>query len=484
VLRLAKSVTAILVPAGCADATGQPEPPTEHPGQLHPPLVMPTLPLKATRIPSQTDPLEDPGSRCDAALAVGSRRPARGAGRATQLGAAVGVHCRLEEPVGAARGVLGLGLVAIALLAWAVLGPPLRAEPLTGLASQGQDPSGQMDRYQVTVSAGGSLWDVATGALPLMTLDQSDSVAYQVVLDGFQHDFPDRTPDLVQPGDSFSFEVPVGTFVTQDLTHEAADSVYRSFAGDELTVYARPSRVLYRLVSHDHRDRAGVRLSGQGGSPTDIARDIYGVDPPDFIQVRTVRAALTNPSERLVISAEPRFLDDFRNYRDRATQVDSGEDGIEVYTFAPADPSNPFVRVEDTIGDQTDPGAFPNRVRVAYYRDGTVRAYLVTGQGDSLSALAKPDTGRWRTILPAVSDWQPGAVEPLAPFLPALNPVGALLPDRILVLRFSPITDGPSQPASAGLTCAGLPLALVLGGSGLVAGGRLRRRRMSTCQSC
>jgi hypothetical protein len=147
-----------------------------------------------------------------------------------------------------------------------------------------------------------------------------------------------------------------------------------------------------------------------------------------------------------------------------------------VYTFGPDDVSEPFVRVEDAIGDETDPAAFRKRLRVAFYRDGTVRAYVVTEPGDSLAQLAQPDTSRWRTILPWVAGWQPAVVEPVAPFATALNQASALLPDRLLALRFAPLVEQPRPPATAGVSCAGLPLALLLGGSGLAASRRPRRR--------
>ena len=151
------------------------------------------------------------------------------------------------------------------------------------------------------------------------------------------------------------------------------------------------------------------------------------------------------------------------------------EGGKKVYTFAPDDQDNPFVQVEDALGDQNDPGAFPKEFRLAFYRDGTVRKYVVTESGDTMATLNKPDTARWQKVLPSVTDWQQGTVEPLPPFTPPVNQVGSLIPGRLLVLSFapkavpaaaSPAARGPARAGGSGLTCLGIPLAM-LGGLGI-----------------
>lgn len=373
----------------------------------------------------------------------------------------------------ASRGALGITAALVVLLAWAVISRPVGAQTPAELQPLGRDGSGQVDRYQVTLGAGATLWDLATTTLPLVALDQSDQQAYQLVLESFQRALPDRRPDALQPGDSFPLEVPAGTFVAEQGDHDGANVVYRSFQGDELTAYPRQAALLYRLVRHDHPDQAEVRLGALAGSAVDVARAIYRVDPPDFVQVRTVRAAQTDRSLHVIVDLKRRYLDDFRNYRERATRTESGGGDMQVYVFAPDDRDNPFLRVEDAVGDQTDPSAFPRHVRLAFYRDGTVREYLITQPGDRLAALDTPETARWRTILPKIADWQPGTVEPLPPFAPAVNQAGALFPDRLLVLRFAPQVEQPPGPSTGGLGCAGFPLALVLAGWGLAArGGR------------
>jgi hypothetical protein len=350
---------------------------------------------------------------------------------------------------------------------------PVHADPLAGLVAQPGDSADQTDHYQLTIGEGDALWDWARAALPLIDLDSGDDAAYQVILDGYQQAYPGRSPDALQPGDRFTFGVQAGSFVTQDVSQEGNNTVYTSYAGDQLTVYGPPSGLLYRLVTHDHPDQADVRVSGASPSAEDLARDIYQVDPPDFIQVRTVRGALDDPSQRVHVDQAGRYLDDFRNYRDQGTAGDLTDAGLQSWTFAD-DASEPFVRVEDAIGDETDPSAFPTQLRVAFYRDGTVRTYVLSQPGDSLEALEQPDTARWHTILPGVAGWQTGEVETVPPFASAVNEAGVLLPDRLLVLRFSPAVKPASSLIPSGLSCAGLPLALVLGGTGLVAGRRAR----------
>jgi hypothetical protein len=251
--------------------------------------------------------------------------------------------------------------------------------------------------------------------------------------------------------------------------------VHRSFLGDQLTYYPRNSTIVYRLVRHTSPDRAEVSLTGQAPSALVLAREIYQVDQPDFIQVRMVRGALNDRNARVMVDLNRKYLDDFRNYRDRAVNVDSFEAGMKTYVFAPADqdPGNPFARVDDALGDQIDPATFPRDFRLVYYRDGVVKRYIVTESGDTVAQLNKPDTARWQKILPEVKDWQPGVVEPLAPFTPAVNQAGSLIPGRLLVLSFAPrVAAQQASPASgsvnsagtSGLSCLGVPLAVVLAG--------------------
>ena len=123
------------------------------------------------------------------------------------------------------------------------------------------------------------------------------------------------------------------------------------------------------------------------------------------------------------------------------------------------------------MGEEVDPGAFPRDLRLAYYRDGSVRRLLVTEPGDAISQFNRPDTERWQKLLPKIKAWEAGLVEPLAPFTPAVNQTGQLIPGRLLVLHFEPrvaaaATTAKATPPAAGggLTCLGVPLAVLLSG--------------------
>jgi hypothetical protein len=148
--------------------------------------------------------------------------------------------------------------------------------------------------------------------------------------------------------------------------------------------------------------------------------------------------------------------------------------GLKAYHFEADDPDVPFVRVDDNVGDLTDPATFTRIFRIAYYRDGTVRKYIITEAGDSINALAKPESEIWRRTLTTWQEWMPGQAEALQPFAPAIASSGSLQPGRILVLAFRPrltpaATTRPAAGAGGGLSCAGVPLGIVLLGGVLVA---------------
>jgi hypothetical protein len=371
--------------------------------------------------------------------------------------------------VAAAGGAIVVRLGLAALLTCVLSTPSLLAQTVAEVQPLERGASGQVDKYQITLRPGAALWDVATTYLPLISLEQGDEKAYQLVLQSYQQAYPNRKPGVVQPEDSFTLEVPTATFVTEELAREGNAIAYRSFLGDQLTVYPRHPSLSFRLVRKESPDKAEIGLTGEASSAADLAREVYQVDPPDFVQVRTVRAALNDGSNRVTADLNRKYLDDFRNYRERAASVKDGERGMKVYTFAANEPDLPYVQVEDAVGEQNDPGAFPREFRIAYLRDGTVRRYFVTEPGDSFAALSRPDAARWQKVLPTVREWQTGAIESLPPFLPPVNQAGTLTPNRILVLSFAPKTTQPADAASRrtvgeGLTCLGLPLALVLAG--------------------
>jgi hypothetical protein len=214
-------------------------------------------------------------------------------------------------------------------------------------------------------------------------------------------------------------------------------------------------------------------LGGQT-DPVEEAKKIYDVPDPDFLQVRTVRGALTERTSKIMVDPNRRYLDEFRAIRDKAIRTEDTAEGLKAYYFDAKDQDVPFVRVDDNVGDQTDPATFTRVFRIAFYKDGTIRKYLITEAGDSTGALSKPDSEVWQQTLPTWKEWLPGQAEALAPFAPAIASSGSLQPGRILVLMFRPrvTPPAPAKPAAAaggsGLSCAGLPLGMILLGGVLV----------------
>ena len=353
----------------------------------------------------------------------------------------------MGSDMGIGRGAIGVSVAVVAALVWTVSLGADRVEATPELEPLGRDELRGVDRYRVTLQAGATLWDLAMARLPLTRIERDEAEAYWLVLESFGRSFPGRQPNTVKPGESFVLEVPTGTFVAMGEVRDGDSLIYRSFSGDQLTAYLRDPVLLYRLVRSSNPGQAEVRVIGQSDAAEEVARAIYDLEQPDYLPVRTVRGALGEPGRHITVDQSRPYLDDFRNYRQQATSVQLGEDGRTIYTFEPLDGTIPFLRVEDAVGEQTDPSVFPREFRLAFYRDGTVRRYVLTDYGDTLGAWSKPDTARWREILPGIQDWQPGVVEPLPPFAPAVNELGSLIPERLLVLRYAP---SPPDQARAG----------------------------------
>lgn len=350
----------------------------------------------------------------------------------------------------------------------------------------GTDAGRRVDRYQITLGPGASLWELGFNRLPMLAIEQGDQKVVELIEQSFRVEYPDRGPQLVRPGDSFVLEVPTGTFVSKTINRDQPDRVlFESFAGDQLTTFPKDPVVQYRLRRASAPDQVEVLIQGGQADAVEEAKKIYDVPDPDFLQVRTIRGALMERSSKLMVDPNRRYLDEFRAVRGRATRVEDTTQGLKAYHFDPKDLDVPYVRVDDNVGDLTDPAAFTRIFRIAYYRDGTVRKYIITEAGDSTGALARPESEMWRQVIPTYQEWLPGQAETLAPFAPAIASSGALQPGRILVLMFRPRVTPPSNRPSAagqgsGITCAGVPLGMVLLGGVLVARtNRLPGRRRS-----
>lgn len=362
-----------------------------------------------------------------------------------------------------------LDLVAVAL-----------AQATYEIIPLGTDAARRVDRYQVTLGPGASLWELGFNRLPLVAIEQGDQKVVDLIEQSFRAAYPDRGPELVRPGDTFVLEVPAGTFVSRSIDRQPDRVVFESYAGDQLTTFPRDPVVQYRLRRASAPDQIEVLIQGGQANAVDEAKKVYDVDQPDFLQVRTVRGALQERTAKITVDVNRRYLDEFRAVRDRAVRVEDTPQGLKAYFFNRDDADIPYVRVDDAIGDETDPANFTRIFRIAYYKDGTIRKYVITEAGDSLGALAQPSSEVWRQTLPSWQEWLPGQPEALPPFAPALSSAGALLPGRILVLAYRPHVAPPSpRPTGSvggtGVSCAGVPLGLVLVGSLLAARRRFPR---------
>ena len=357
-------------------------------------------------------------------------------------------------------------MAMVSLLTWPL---PALAQAGYEISPLGTDAERKVDRFQVTIGPGGSFWEVGINHLPLVALEEGDLKAVELIELAWRASYPDRAPGELRPGDSFVVEVPSDAFVSRGFSRQGDRLVYESFDGDQLTTFPQDPVIQYRLKRADDPNRAEVLINGGQASAFDEAKRVYDVDPPDFLQVRTVRGALQERTTKLIVDLTRKYLDEFRLYRDRAVRVEDLPEGLKAYTFNREDADIPFVRVDDGVGDETEPGNFPPLFRIAYYRDGTVRRHLVTESGDGLGTLTRPDSAAWRQILPAWQDWQQGQPETLPPFTPALNAAGVLLPGRILVVAFRPrtvqTTPQPTRTSSgSGADCLGVPLGMLLAG--------------------
>ena len=165
--------------------------------------------------------------------------------------------------------------------------------------------------------------------------------------------------------------------------------MFESFAGDQLTTFPRDPIVQYRLRRASAPDQVEVLIQGGQADAVAEAKKIYDVPDPDFLQVRTVRGALMERTAKIrwMPTAAISTSSARSAAEPRASRTRPGPPGA---LLRPNDEDIPFVRVDDNVGDQTDPANFTRIFRIAYYRDGTVRKYVITEAGDSTGALGRP----------------------------------------------------------------------------------------------
>ena len=101
----------------------------------------------------------------------------------------------------------------------------------------------RVDRYQITIGPGASLWDLRFNRLPLVAIEQGDQKVVELIEQSFRSEYPDRGTQLVRPGDAFVVEVPAGTFVSREINRQGDRVTFESYAGK-----ARGSRRSRRAV--------------------------------------------------------------------------------------------------------------------------------------------------------------------------------------------------------------------------------------------
>ena len=348
------------------------------------------------------------------------------------------------------------------LIQMLVLTAVARAEAAYEISPIGSDAGRRVDRYQVTLGPGASLWDLGFNRLPLVAIEQGDNKVVELIEQSFKSEYPDRDAKLVKPGDTFVLEVPTGTFVSKTISRDQPDRVvFESYAGDQLTTFPKDPVVQYRLRRASDPNEVEVLVQGGQSDPVDAAKKIYDVPNPDFLQVRVVRGALQERTSKVTVDVNRRYLDDFRAIRDRAVRVEDTLQGLKAYYFSPDDQDIPFVRVDDTVGDLTDPATFTRIFRIAYYRDGTVRKYIITEAGDSVGVLARPESEIWKRTLPTWQEWLPGQAEALQPFAPAIASSGAKSPSSAQRISDSSSRCWSTSTGRVRWTGPGVPLSAV-----------------------
>src|SRR5215212_878809 len=108
-------------------------------------------------------------------------------------------------------------LVLLTLLAGSGLA---QAEATYEISPLGTDPAKRVDRYQVILGPGASLWEIGFNRLPLVAIEQGELEVGVFIEQGFGAEYPGRPIELVRPGDSVVLEVPAGTFVSKSIVRQ------------------------------------------------------------------------------------------------------------------------------------------------------------------------------------------------------------------------------------------------------------------------
>jgi hypothetical protein len=348
----------------------------------------------------------------------------------------------------------------------------------------GADGMGRL-QYKVTINAGGAPSLVAASKLtPLFRVDGQDAVSY--VSAAYFQSNPGRTPNSIQPGDSFLLTLPADTFVVrwqqnleEHLAHHGYLTEYVSERGDRLRYYLTdPFPLRFELLAVDAPERAVIQfhpdlsfmLQTGKTDPTRLAKLVYRVEEPDIFQVERMRKLATTLKDGVPASMEVdrtrQFLDPVREAMTRAERLEPVAEPERAHltrAIVPAEADLPFLAVEDSLGTRTSlADVEAGRVfRIEYGRDGTVRVSYQTGPED---AMGKRDpyllreNERWEALYRRLSaqrerdlpiKWGPAEPADLDPFPTARDPLARsqdpkrqydyLAPGRVIVLTFRPV---------------------------------------------
>jgi len=299
-------------------------------------------------------------------------------------------------------------VLALGLLAPCAPSPSALAEPTSQSWTRdssftidylGRNATDGVDRYQVTAGWGATFFAIATESIPLLPAEQS----VQIVTDGYRAAFPGKRLEDLQPGDSFEFQVPLGTVVATQWRQSGSVTEFWSLRGDRLLLDTNPrAPVVYRLMRVENPTKAEVRINQNVSlKPYDLAQDLFSQgDPsfkPDFLQVKQASDAIEGNATTVTIDLSKKYLDDFRQIRESGELRGKTPEGLDIYWFRSGDLANPLFRVDDGVGDSTDLSSLPSPLRVYYYKDGTVRTFQRAADVAFLSG-RQPDSESWAQV--------------------------------------------------------------------------------------
>lgn len=295
------------------------------------------------------------------------------------------------------------------------------------------------DSYHVVFGNGATFFGTAVNSMPLLPADQ----AVSILMNGHQATYPDRPPQDVQPGDEFDIQVPLGTIVSTQWRKGHGTIEYRSLRGDDLVLSTDPNSLInYRLTRVEDPTHAEVVINRDMETDSaSLARTVYGgSDPsfaPDVLQVARAAKAIQSNESSITVDLTQSYLDDFPAIRDQGEKGGVTQAGLQIYWFRSDQAAQPLFRVDDGIGQATDPAKLPSLMRVYYYKDGTVRTYQ-RAEDTVLLSSRQPQNGEWAQVFaqygkvdPAPTQWEVGQPEDSA-VAQELKQLG------IVVLRYEP----------------------------------------------